>query len=78
MDPEIPPETTETISTLAIETLLQELKFQQEAHHTEMVALTQELVASNSHIRALENNIMVGLGLAIAMAILWKILKIFF
>lgn len=78
MDPEIPPETTEPISTLALETLLQELKLQQEGQHIEMVALTKELVASNSHIRALENNIMVGLGLAIALAILWKILKIFF
>jgi hypothetical protein len=78
MDPETPPETTEPISTLAIETLLQELKTQQEAQHIEMVALTQELVASNSHIRALENNIMVGLGLLIAMIVLWKIVKIIF
>lgn len=78
MDPETPPETTEPISTLTLETLLQELKLQQQDQHTEMVALTQELVASNYHIRELNNNIMVGLGLAIAMAILWKILKIFF
>lgn len=78
MDPELPPESTETISTLALETLLQELKLQQEAQHQEMVALTTELVASNSHIRAYENNIMVGLVLALSAVVLWKILKIFF
>ena len=78
MDPETPLETTETLSTLTLETLLQELKIQQQEQHAEMVALTTELVASNYHIRELNNNIMVGLGLALALAILWKILKIFF
>ena len=78
MDPETPPETTETLSTLTLETLLQELKLQQQEQHAEMVALTTELVASNSHIRALENNIMVGLGLLISMIVLWKIVKIIF
>lgn len=78
MDPEIPPETTETISTLTLETLLQELKLQQQEQHAEMVELTRELVITNTHIRDFENNIMVGLGLLISLIVLWKIFKTIF
>lgn len=80
MEPETTPEIPETITidTENIELLLEAIRLNQESQHQEIVTLTTELVASNYHIRELNNNIMVGLGLAIALAVLWKFIKIFF
>lgn len=80
MEPETTPETPETITidTENIELLLEAIRLNQESQHQEIVTLITELVSSNYHIRELNNNIMVGLGFAIALAVLWKFIKIFF
>lgn len=66
-------ETVTILDVSNIETLLQEIK----SNQLTLIELENNNVIIQTHNRELLNNIMVGLGLFIAIVVMYKLLKIF-
>ena len=67
-----------TFDITTIESLLNEIKTNNQSYQEELVSLQTQLIAINTHTRELQSYITVGIGLALALAISYKLIKIFF